>query len=50
MSVVSMATAESTASVTLRAPRTIRIGLLGLGKVVVVPGFLAAGRCGTVVH
>jgi homoserine dehydrogenase len=33
MSVVSVATAESTASVPLRAPRTIRVGLLGLGNV-----------------
>jgi homoserine dehydrogenase len=33
MSVVSVATAESTTPISLRAPRTIRVGLLGLGNV-----------------
>lgn len=33
MSVVSVATAESTTPLPLRAPRTIRVGLLGLGNV-----------------
>ena len=33
MSVVTMATAESTTPLPLRAPRTIRVGLLGLGNV-----------------